>query len=165
LFFRVVNPLVEILPGNPGPDDNTTPADLDMLILLAKQHGGALEMTTPWGKTWLGQSLNTKGEGLVPVHNPAGMQEDFGAGGGGGGLGFMPNGGSVTQQLKNRSGKGSDDGGDGDRPDRPEIGGFWGADMPGPPELVNPAPMAWPVGLGAHQWIGAALLGSAGAPR
>lgn len=133
-------------PGNPSPESPSSGEDdLGTRIALLKQRGGAGEVPVDDSKTVLGKELLSRGAGLVPVWNPGDvMNESYdGAGGVGGFPGFDPNGGSFSSQLKNASKHGSSSDDDhGDDPDRPEDGGFWGDDMPGPPDLVNPNPVA-----------------------
>ena len=133
-------------PGNPTPDSPSSGEDdLNTRLALLKQQGGAGEVPVDDSKTVLGKELTGRGEGLVPVWNPGDvMNESYDGMGGVGGIpGFDPNGGSFASQLKNAGKHGSDDDDNGDDPDRPEDGGFWGDDMPGPPDLVNPNPVAY----------------------
>lgn len=145
---------------NPDPTNGTTtPGDESTWGQLAKQKGGHGYLIPVWQDTPLGQFVGDKGPGnyyhpsdedggsggLSPskssFFNPTDFAEEMYAGGGvAGGNGFDPNGGSVGSQLKGaiRRGNNGDDG-DGDSGGQPSDGGLWDDDMPGPPELVNPA--------------------------
>jgi hypothetical protein len=75
----------------------------------------------------------------VPFHNPADFENEFDGIGGSGG-GFDPTAGSIREQLKQAADSGDDDDGDDGSPDPTNGEGLFG-ELPGPPELVNPAPM------------------------
>ena len=145
-------------PDNPNPDSGTTsPGDNEMRMSLLKQAGGLGYLEPSWQKTPLGAALADKGPGHY--HNPS-DDEDYGGvspskieffdprdvyeemmtGGVSSGVNLDGNGGSLGGQLEDairRGTKGDND--DNDDGARPSDGGFWGDDLPGPPELVNPA--------------------------
>lgn len=147
--------------GNPNPVDGTTaPGDYDSMEDLLKQQGGTGYLQTSWEDTFLGGYLSDYGAG--PYHNPADgddsgglsphggtafktpeelAEEAFAGGGVDSTTRFDGNGGSVGGQLEDaiRTGGRGDDG-NSDDDVKPSVGGFWGEDMPGPPELVNPSP-------------------------
>lgn len=139
--FGFINP-------NPEGDDYTTKGDKDSLEDLALQNAkikgiieGKRRELDP--KSPLGKYLTSKGQGLDPVWNPsdvAGKENEFDSAVGNGGFGYDPNGGTLSEQLqkkKNKKGNKDDEGGsNGDDPNAP-FKPF--GDLPGPPELVNPA--------------------------
>jgi hypothetical protein len=141
---------------NPNPDDPSSgmKGDYDSAMALAKQNAwmkGVLGEEIDFNQTPLGKHRTGKGQGLLPVHDPSDGYSpgsnappdraeppafDWGGGVAGGGW-FDPNGGSPAEQLKKPGNKG---GNDDDNDNDPTNGdGFFG-DLPGPPELVNPAP-------------------------
>jgi hypothetical protein len=110
-------------------------------------------MDTPIGRHRTGH-----GQGKAPVHNPnpddsSGPSTpprkldppdfDPGEGFAGGGSGwFNPNGGSPAAQLKKHGKKRGDQGDGDDGSSDPTNGDGPFVDLPGPPELVNPSPVA-----------------------
>ena len=153
---------LEVIPdaGNPNPEDGTTtPGDKETWKALLKQQGGTGYLTPTWQDTPLGTFLADQSIG--PVHNPGEGDDEGGLSpsgisfkdpkdlanevGGEGALGNPggidgnggPIGGQIDNLLRKKGTNGSDD--DDDNGAKPSDGGFWGEDMPGPPELVNPA--------------------------
>ncbi len=131
--------------GDPNPESSSSgPKDLAMQIALAKQRGGG-KLAINVSKTPFGKLLVDQGKGKVPIWNPPDnmMQLNEFAGGGGGGF-YFGDGGSFSEQLqqwiKHGGNGGSNDDGDGDDGVHHDKLHHWGLDMPGPPELVNPAP-------------------------
>lgn len=146
---------------NPNPDDGTTsPGDKDTWAALLKQHGGGISDPNV-EKTPIGRYLAGKNKGINPVHNPSedpdggpspsgstgfkDPKDDFYETGGEGHLGdaggIDGNGGSIGSQLEDLGRrKGTNKNDDGSNDAKPEDGGLWGPEMPGPPELVNPNP-------------------------
>ncbi len=135
---------------NPNPDDpssNDSPLTPEVIKELLKKYGHEMnaEEEDFWG-SFLGHYLSDKGDGIVPVHNPSDLANEYddGAGGGVGG-GFDGNGGDFVEQMK-RNGGGTPDGGDDE--DRDDYGteapkdGMYDDVMVGPPELINPNPVA-----------------------
>lgn len=146
--------------GNPNPVDGTTsPGDYGSMEDLLKQQGGTGYLQPEWQDTPLGEYLGD--QGVDPYHNPStgddsgGLspsnigfktpeqlaEEVFAGGGVGSHDGYHSNGGSIGSQL-GRAIRTGGSGGDGSSDDdvKPSVGGFWGEEMPGPPELVNPSP-------------------------
>ncbi|MFQ5733819.1 MAG: hypothetical protein ACE5KM_17920, partial [Planctomycetaceae bacterium] len=147
---------------NPNPDDGTTtPGDISSWKALLKQKGGGMQ-EPGFEKTPLGRYLARKGKGIGPLHNPNGDDSGGGPSPGnrlefedplddalGTGIGHLGspggidgNGGPIRGQLKNlgrKKGTGRDPA-EGSGGGKPQDGGLWGPEMPGPPELVNPNP-------------------------
>jgi hypothetical protein len=144
---------------NPNPEDGTTtPGDWDSRLALLKQHGGNGMSGPALEETPLGMHLAGKGKGIGPLHNPS--NEDAPGGQspsnsswwsdkdafeqmmeGAGyphGPGFDGNGGPMGGQIRDALKRGKKGGG-GDSGMKRSDGGFWDENMPGPPELVNPA--------------------------
>jgi hypothetical protein len=124
-------------PGNPNPEGTSGGPDINAMIDLAKQHGSPVVLTVDFSSTPLGLLLGEHGKTIDPYYNPAEMTNEFDGLGGGG---FDPNGGSFAEQLKKASRGGDDD--DDNHSDDPTNGDGLFGDLPGPPELVNPAPLA-----------------------
>ena len=123
--------------GNPNPEDGSgDPPNMDAILDLAKQHGSPVTMVVDFGGTELGLLLGEHGKTIDPYYNPATMTNEFDGLGGG----IDPNGGSATEQLKKAARSGDSDDDD-DATDPTNGDGLFG-DLPGPPELVNPAPVA-----------------------
>ena len=130
--------------GNPNPEDGTDEGkDLETILALLKQHGGPANPVVDFLGTPLGVALVEGGKTIIPIHNPAELADLFEDAGGFGGNagGFDPMGGSIQEQLKKAARGGDGDGDDGDGDEPPTGAGFWN-DLPGPPDLVNPAPVS-----------------------
>ena len=136
--------IVVTFDDNPNPEDDGrgqtyTPETVQDAI---QKYGGAIDPPEDKWDNPLGVQLTQEGEGYIPVHNPSDFEKGYDDGAGfTSEMPFDPNGGDFTEQLK-KSGSGSDtsDDDDSDDPDRGEAGLFDEA-MPGPPPLVNPAPV------------------------
>ncbi len=136
--------IVVTFDDNPNPDDDGrgnvyTPESVRDAI---RKFGGAIDPPQDKWDNPLGVQLTQQGEGYIPAHNPSDFEKGYDDGTGfTGDMPFDPNGGDFTQQLKkNGGGSETSDDDDSDDPDRGEAGLFDEA-MPGPPPLVNPAPV------------------------
>lgn len=153
-----------VLKGNPNPEgDDTDSVDVKELAKHLKQKGGPLKMITAFEKTKVGKHLTGKGKGLGPVSQPgvggdsgpstgANPDDLFGnkdlfpennGGGKVGGIPFEPNSGGPKEFVhKNKGKKGKkDESSHADKKTGIGQGAFFG-NLPGPPELVNPNPVA-----------------------
>lgn len=141
-------------PGdNPNPFDETVPSGPtsleDILELIKKAHGEGLQPDVDFWGNVLGKGMTGRGEGLIPVYNPSEKTYDDGTGGG---TGFDPNGGDFGDQLGHHGSPGGQSSGGQDKGDHaddmhgwdPQKTGLFEDDMPGPPELINPNPVARP---------------------
>ncbi|HVO01200.1 MAG TPA: hypothetical protein VMT54_03315 [Candidatus Cybelea sp.] len=128
--------------GDPGPDDEgRQQGDFAGAIALLKQRGGPVVLNPTFADSPLGKKLTRAGKGLIPVYNPSdtGFED-----GGTGGHGIDPGAGDPEGQLKRLAKHGKGDGGQGDDGSdlKPGDVGLFDDQMPGPPPLVNPNPVA-----------------------
>jgi hypothetical protein len=126
---------------NPNPEEGSgSEENLDNLQDILKKHGRGLQRLTNLAGTPLGHALLRSGGLIDPYHNPGDVDyedtEGFSAGTGGG---ITPGNGSPTEQLKRQIAKGGKDEDDDDNDDANTNVGLFNDDMPGPPEIVNPA--------------------------
>ena len=138
---------------NPNPYDESTtsgPTSVqDIIDLIKKAHGEGLQMDADFWGNVLGKGMTDRGDGLIPVYNPADRTYDDGTGGG---TGFDPNGGGFGDQLGHGGTPGGQSSGgavkgeheDDDFGTETPKTGLFEDEMPGPPELINPNPVARP---------------------
>ena len=135
--------------GDPNPEDGSSGlgnTDKDALNARLKALGGAMERTPEFWLTPIGRDLAEGGVGgftvtdPAPEYDPSAVGYDPEEGHGGNGGGWDPMAGSLKDNIRQSAGQSGNDNDDDDDSDPAPV--HHGETFPGPPELVNPVPIA-----------------------